>query len=310
LPLVALGLVAILVPAALAPAAEPASGQVDELEAAKRKLAAQETYDLKYKWTPGETLRYRVEQLVTIETTIRGATQVAKSRSTCSKIWKVGTPGAEGQVTFTHLVDDADMWQQVTGRQEVSYNSRRDEVAPPSYAHVAKSIGVPLATITVNERGLVVSRENTKEVPQIMASNGQILMPLPTQPVRIGATWNLPSDVPVRLTDGSIRSVKIRLQYKLERVAHGLATISVATQVLTPTDDGAIKSQLVQRMSSGEVKFDIDAGRVVSQELNQDETVLAFSGADSNMQYLAKFTEKLVEAPEATATRAGPAAPK
>lgn len=278
-------------------AAEPTP--VDELELAKQRIAAQELYDLKYKWTPGETLRYQVEQLATVETTVRGQTQVAKSRSVCTKIWTVGQPDAKGNVTFTHMVDDADMWQQVTGRAEVTYNSRKDEVAPPQYAPIAKSLRVPLATIHVNERGLVQSRENTDTIKQVLASNGQLLVPLPDRPIKINTTWNMPSEVPVRLTDGSVKQIKIRLLYKLERVAHGLATISLTTQVLTPVDDGAIKSQLVQRLSNGEIKFDLDAGRMVAQELNQDESVLAFSGADSNMQYLARFREKLIETPAA-----------
>ncbi len=62
-----------------------------------------------------------------------------------------------------------------------------------------------------------------------------------------------------------------------------------------------MKSQLIQQLSRGEIKFDIDAGRVISKRLDWDENVIGFSGADSNMKYLARFTETLVQAQTARA---------
>ena len=52
----------------------------------------------------------------------------------------------------------------------------------------------------------------------------------------------------------------------------------------------------MQQLTNGELKFDIDAGRVISRQIDWDETVVGFSGDDSLMKYLARFTEKLVPA--------------
>ncbi|MCA9213208.1 MAG: hypothetical protein KDB27_09095, partial [Planctomycetales bacterium] len=73
----------------------------------------------------------------------------------------------------------------------------------------------------------------------------------------------------------------------------------ISTQVLTPVDDAKIKAQLIQQLSSGTIRFDVDAGRLMSKQLDWDESVLGFSGAGSNMKYLARFTEKLLDDAEA-----------
>ena len=58
------------------------------------------------------------------------------------------------------------------------------------------------------------------------------------------------------------KDVNTRMRYRLEQVKTGVATISVKTQILTPINDPSVRSQLVQRISQGEIRFDIDAGRL------------------------------------------------
>ena len=47
-------------------------------------------------------------------------------------------------------------------------------------------------------------------------------------------------------------------------------------------------------LANGSIKFDIDAGQVISKELEWDETVVGFNGPSSNMEYLGRITESLV----------------
>ena len=97
--------------------------------------------------------------------------------------------------------------------------------------------------------------------------------------------------------------MKTRIGLHAQSVKTGVATISVKTEVLTPVNDPQIKSQLVQQLTNGELKFDIDAGRVLSQQIDWDETVVGFSGDDSLMKYLARFTEEL--SPSTSGQQAG-----
>lgn len=284
----------ILMPLASSLGADDASAEREsELDAAKKKLTDY-SYRLRYRFSPNEVIRTKVVHLVAIETRIRGVSETAKTRSVSTKAWKITDVDDEGNTTFAYVVEDVSMWQQVSGRQEVRYDSTKDEKPPPEYQHVAESIGVPMATVTIAPNGEIVKREKARS--QFNPGIGELTIRLPDQPIKSGTKWSTTGELPVRARPNTpVKRVKIRQVYTLEKVQAGVATISVATQVLTPVDDPAIESQLVQRIKKGEIKFDVDAGRVLSQQMDIDETVIGFSGPDSMMKYLARHTEERVK---------------
>jgi len=251
-----------------------------------------QTYDLAYKFSPGETLRTEVVHRATVQTTIQGTSQTAETRSTSIKSWKIKDVTPEGTVTFVHMVESVDMWQQTQGRKEVRYNSLTDTEVPPGYEEAAEAVGVPLTIVTMDNRGKILKRHENRPQPASMST--QMTMPLADHPVAIGDSWSSPLDIDVILKDGSTKKVQTRQQFTLEKVADDLATIGVDTQILTPVHDPAIEAQLIQRMSNGSVRFDIEAGRVLSQQLDLDRRVIGFSGPASSMHYLTRFTEKLL----------------
>jgi hypothetical protein len=115
---------------------------------------------------------------------------------------------------------------------------------------------------------------------------------LPETSIAIGQTWATEGELLVRLPEMQVKRIKTRQQYTLTNVQTGVATIGVETQILTPVNDPRVQSQLVQRIKRGEVKFDLDTGRVRSQQLDIDETVIGFNGADSLMKYLSRLSEE------------------
>ena len=129
---------------------------------------------------------------------------------------------------------------------------------------------------------------------------GPIATPLPDEPIQVGQRWSVPSEVTVRIGD-QFKRINTRKMFKLLSVKTGVATIEVKTQVLTPVDNPEIDAQLMQQLTNGTMKFDIDAGRIISKQMDWDETVVGFSGADSMMEYLGRFTEEIT--PTATARR-------
>lgn len=251
-------------------------------------------HSLQYKFKPNEIIRTKVLQQVRLDTTIQGSTQVAETVSASVKAWKILSVAADGSATFEHSVESADLRQKVTGRQELSYNSKTDKDPPAVFEQVAKSIGVPLSEITVNATGKITKRIEKRSGVQ-SDSQSNMLVPLPAEPVSVGESWNEPSDVVVSLEGGEKKVIKTRQHYTLEKVANGVATISVATQILTPIHDPKVQSQLVQRLTKGTIRFDIDEGRVLSQQVDLDERVLGFQGNDSSLHYLGRFTEEYLQ---------------
>jgi len=281
---------------------DAASERASALDAAKKKLT-DHSYRLQYKFSPDEAIRTKVVHLVAVETKIRGVTETAKTRSVSTKAWKITDVDEQGNGTFVYVVENVSMWQQVSGRQEVRYDSAKDEKPPPEYRHVAESVGVPMATVTIAPNGEIVKREKARA--QFNPGIGELTIRLPDHAIKAGTKWTTSGELPVRpRPDTPVKRVKIRQVYILEKVQTGVATISVETQILTPVNDPAIQSQLVQRIKKGEIKFDVDAGHVISQQMDIDETVIGFSGPDSMMKYLARHTEEEVKE-EAVAAKSG-----
>jgi hypothetical protein len=276
---------------ALFAAALPADDQTASEPAPDADTAGSgETYHLRYAFSPGDVLSSKVTHLVTVETKIRGVTETAKTRSVSTKTWRIDDVTPNGEITFTYTVEDAQMWQQLSGRQEIRYDSTSDEKPPAEYKHVAESVGEPMATVTIAPSGKILRRENAR--PQFNPGIGDLTIPLPDSAIKVGQKWSTEGETVVRLPDARVKRIKTRQLYELTKVQTGVATISVQTQILTPVNDPVVQSQLVQRVKRGEVKFDIDAGRPLSQQMDIDETVVGFNGPDSIMKYLSRLTEE------------------
>ncbi len=267
-------------------------------------LADDTQVTLKYKFQEGDVLRAKVVHLVTVETKIKGSSQTAQSRSISTKNWKIEKVAENGEATFVHSVENIDMWQKVTDRPEQAYNSEKDKTPPAIYSEAAKSVGIPLARITVNAQGKVLEREQLGGTP---SSESQILTILPEEPVSVGSTWNSLENLQVRTGGGKQKQIKTRQVFRLDSITGGVATISTESQVLTPIDDPTIKVELIQKLTKGKVRFDIAAGRILSQQLDLDETVIGFQGEASVMNYLGRMTEQLLTEPVKTAGKPTPA---
>jgi len=133
-------------------------------------------------------------------------------------------------------------------------------------------------------------------------------VPLPTERVAVGDVWNIPKDVPVMLKDKKVKQVKTRQRFKLESVNNGIATLQVESQILSPIHDPQLEAQLIQYDFNGIICFDLESGRIISQQCDLDKRVHGFQGDASTMHYMTRFTEKLLPSSLSSAKRpvAGP----
>ena len=259
-------------------------------------------YTLGYRFHPGQTLRWEVTHQTNTRTSISESTQTAETTSKSVKLWRVLDVAADGSATFEHSVESIDMRQKLSGHSEVRYNSLTDDKAPTGFKDVAKAVGVPLSVVTLDSRGKILKRELKQSTPGVKHA-ARVTIPLPEEPVPIGHTWSFPHEVEVPLRSGGIKRVKTLQSFELASVKTGVATIRVATRILSPIRDPAIRSQLVQLESSGEVKFDVDAGCILGQQMDVDKHVVGFHTEASSLHYESRFTEKLLPAETRTAKR-------
>jgi hypothetical protein len=262
-----------------------------------------EKYTLRYKFHPNETIRWEVEHRSMVRATVSGTTQSTDTTSNSVKAWRMTDVQPDGTATFEHRVEWIDMRQTLTGRNEVRYDSRKNAKPPRGFEDAAKSVGVPLAIVKMDVRGKVLHREERRAKPQVANSDapppndGWITIPLPDGPVPVGHKWSLPQDIEIPSANGVVKKIKAVQQFVLEEVKTGVAVIRVWTDVLTPITDPAIESQLVQREAAGTVRFDIDAGRILGQQMDIDKHVVGFRGDASSIHYVNRFSERLLPEP-------------
>ena len=205
-------------------------------------------------------------------------------------------------MTFNHIVDSVEMTQQQGGAEEVRWDSREEETPPGIFEKVAEQLGKVLSTVSVDARGQEVNREDNGGTKASLGM-GSLTLALPEKPIAVGASWSVPREVRTRTEDGEVKTIKIRELYTLEKVKTGVATLSIKSEPLTPINDDSVRAQVVQQLSNGSIRFDIDNGRMLSKQLDWDETVVGFQGANSMMEYRARMTESLVDDIQRTASR-------
>jgi hypothetical protein len=257
-------------------------------------------YDLRYKMNRGDVLRYEDSQDVSIVGIAEKTTEKVQAKTESVKSWKVTDVLANGDIEFMNVVESVHMYNQLPDRKPTEYDSTRDKVPPAGYEDSAKRIGIPLSVMRITPQGKIVSREmrvHGKDVEE----DAPIVLRLPENPVAIGETWDEPFELKIEVQKGQIKPIQTRWHHKLINEKDGIATIEVTYQVLTPTD-AAIELQLVQRMMSGTVEFDIEKGRIINRQLDADKRILGFAGPTSSMQYVMKMQEKLLADTSATAS--------
>jgi hypothetical protein len=258
-------------------------------------------YDLRYRFTVGETVRTKITHASAIATTIKGVDEQATSHSESVKVWKV-TEALPAKATFLYSVEYVAMRGKVGEQAEVIFDSRKDSIVPEMYRGVAKTVGIPLAAITIDARGTVLKREEKYKGPGA-SGGGAVTVPLPPTPVAVGHVWDEKFTLPVVLDGGASQNVNARHRFTLKSVENGIAKIGIATQVLDPALPPKIEVQLVQRIQNGEAHLDLAKGRLVYQKMDVDGTVIDFHGAGSRMKCRISFTEELMPPAVATARK-------
>ncbi len=286
--LVVLSLLAALVSGTLAQAAEDTP-------------VADEKYTLTYKFQLGEVLRYRVEHSADIRSTMEGTSQQAETKSESIKAWKVTDVLPNGDMEFVHLVEVVRMSNRVPNRATVKFDSETDTDPPAGFEQVARAVGVPLSVVRITPTGEIVSREEKHPQPPV-TDDMPITLRLPDDPVAIGDEWDVSYDVPAESKSGAALQVRTRRVCTLESVKNGIATIAVKYQILTPVS-AFVESNLVERLTKGTVRFDIETGRIAWQSHEVDRRILGFAGDSSVLHHESRMEERLLKANERLARK-------
>ncbi|MBN1910967.1 MAG: hypothetical protein JW818_14570 [Pirellulales bacterium] len=250
-------------------------------------------YLLRYKFQPGETLSWNVEHRGQVVATIAGVTETVEMVSKSVKIWEAKEVEPDGTVVFENRAEDFDLWHKQTGREPIRYNSATDKDPPRRFAETAAKVGKPLVRFRMDNRGNILERRSL--LPgAAQEAKAQITIPLPEEPISIGHSWVFPHEVSIPLETGGVTKIQTQQRFTLESVKTGVARIKMVTQILTPIHNPAVEAKLIDCATRGTIRFDLDTGRVLSQNLELDKQVIGFRGADSRIHHAKRFTERLL----------------
>ena len=261
-----------------------------------------EKYLLRYALKAGEQIHYEVTHVAKTKTRMKGAEGVSQVHTISNRHWDVTDATEKGEMTFGHVIDSVNMTQQQDDNDEMRWDSSSNERPPAVFEKVAGQIGKTISTITVNPRGEELKREDDG-VTKASLGMGTLTLALPEKPVAVDESWSVPREVKTRTEDGQVKPIKIREVYTLEKVKTGVATIKVKSLPLTPINEESIRAQVIQQLSNGTIRFDVDNGRMLSKQLDWDETVVGFQGPNSLMEYRARLTERIIDGVQRTAKR-------
>jgi hypothetical protein len=264
------------------------------LVAAAAPAAAAEAVKLEYRFQAGDRIDMRVAHRALTETTMNGSTQAVETKTDSTKTWKVVALDDAGRATLEHSVDDVTMTSRTSDRGEIRWTSRGEAEPPPGYEGVRQSLGVPLSRLVVDPSGRIIDRRDLRPCPP-STTGDMVVVPLPEEPVALGAEWTIPQEVVVEVPAGPRKAVRTRLRYRLESIRDGIAKIRVDTTVLTPIDDPRLEARLLERIWDGEILFDIAAGRVVDRRTGIDRRVVGFGGPQSSVRYKASLEEHILD---------------
>ena len=249
-------------------------------------------------------LRWTVVHRCRIRTSVSASTQTAETTTTSIKVWRVHEVQPDGTIVFDHSVESVDMRHSLSGRDEVHYNSRTDPCAPHGFEDVARAVGVPLAVVNIDNQGKVLDRQQNF-VKAAVAGQGEITIQLPDQAVAVGSGWSSQNNIDIPLPTAACGGSCARQSFKLEGVRTGVATVSMATQILTPIADPSIEARVLQYETSGSVRFDIEGGQILGRQLDVDKSVVGFRGEASSIRYVGRSTEEYLPGPAKVAVQFG-----
>jgi hypothetical protein len=255
--------------------------------------AADAKYLLRYKFAMGDVLRYQVKNANSVRTTIDETTQQTESQTESVKAWRVTDVLPSGEIEFIHLIESVRMTNETPGGPKRTYDSAKDPTPPPGFESAARAIGAPLTLIRISPGGKIVHREN--KFPQAPNSEDMpITLELPDAAIAVGDKWSHAYDVIADRKGGAKMQVRTRRLCKLEEVKSGVAVIDVSYEILTPVDP-YVRYNLVDRLTDGTVRFDVERGRVVQQQHNVDRRVIGFAGKSSSVHYVSRLSERLLD---------------
>lgn len=259
-------------------------------------LSAEETYQLRYKFTPDQVLSYVSQNDAALVIQHDQTREEPRHTEMMIRTMRVTSVGPDGVANLDLSIDRAYMTATSDG-ETVVYNSDHPEKASEEFAEVNEATRKPIQMrVTSLGKGLPLEG-------QADAVSNDLLILLPEEAVSVGGTWKEKFESGVQIdakTEKLMRPLKMERRFTLKSVEGDIATIAMTTECLSPRVDPFQESQVMQRKPAGTLKFDIARGCLVDRDMRIDQRSVGFQGVGTSMTIRTVKIDRLIAAEEAS----------
>ena len=324
-------LIPVVLPAQDSPASTEAAGAKTEAVAVAAAASAEQSpVVLRYRFAPGQVLRYRSEQKMTLEAQLGQSRRVDVSEVKQTRKFTVQSVRESGDAELSMQFEHVWMRKQVDDGAPLDFDSgMKPSEVPETFKGVAHSLRgsapkfhlTPLGQTAVRSEVQQVAGESRASLPSPVDAEegadepvkagatvqrasasagaqgkdpGSFLMLLPEGAVKPGDTWKEEIPLTVRAGVDSTLQVSILRTYRLDKLTGDMAQISFRSSLRSPSRSTVIHSQLIQATPSGSFVFDVRRGVMLSREFRYSETVIGALGAESLLASVGTQTEVLL----------------
>ena len=242
---------------------------------------------LAWRFTPGESLNYVVQQNMTMTMDVKGKQQTVEMNQTMDMQWKIAdVDAASGDVNMAQTVERMRMTSEGGPIGSITYDSSSDADPGTPYGRALadvfrklirqefgvhmKSTGkidevtVPEALVSsLKQSGTTGNALDEATLKQLMT---QSAITLPEKPVQQNDSWD--SVQQVEMPFGTV-SVKSRLTYQGTDPGTGFAKIAMVPSItVTPKQGATVDLSLTKTEGTGTLLFDAARGRIAKSDLN------------------------------------------
>ena len=266
--------------------------------------AADEPISLRYRFEPGQVVRYSVSMRDDYKIQVGPASDEPYTEQESIKQYRVLSVNDDGSARLELLLESAKLTV-VNDGQKQAFDSTANNNENPAFAPLQNMLGKPHLQVTASTTGVLsdikLLLDGSEKPNDISQSALDAFVALPQEPIAVGTSWREDLDVPVKVSETLSKTIKVQRRFHLLSVENDRATIQFETKILSPINDPDEEIQLIRRPTRGTLLLDLKRGVMVSKVVTLDNTVTNFGGGPSVMTLKQRHVERLLETKTAAA---------
>src|SRR5262245_4872297 len=248
----------------------------------------------RFQWSKGQTLSYRTNHTTTVDEVTDGNKVETTSKLTLVKQWNVADVDASGVATLHLRLVALRTENTKPNGEKLIFDSANLEQSTPELRQMKDHLGKTLAIVRIDGYGRI-HEVKLGSVAKYEAEPPFALV-LPAAALKEGQAWVRNYHVTLEPPQGTGEKFQARQTYSCAKIAGGVATVGVTTEVKTLPDNVQDRLPLLQKEANGQALFDINAGRLQRVQFSIDKTVENHQGQGSSYHFVSTYVEELANA--------------